>query len=92
MCVCSACVCVCVCVEGKQKKMRVPKGCPVREGEPIEGSRTMRNRPYPVLKCSKSEYRAKTTERRTKNVGSSLANVKHGRSSAPFTARLSGRA
>ena len=26
---------------------------PVREGETIEGSRTMRNRPYPVLKCSK---------------------------------------
>ena len=25
---------------------------PVREGETIEGSRTMRNRPYPVLKCS----------------------------------------
>jgi len=24
----------------------------VREGETIEGSRTMRNRPYPVLKCS----------------------------------------
>ena len=24
---------------------------PVREGETIEGSRTMRNRPYPVLKC-----------------------------------------
>jgi len=23
-----------------------------REGETIEGSRTMRNRPYPVLKCS----------------------------------------
>ena len=27
---------------------------PVREGETIEGSRTMRNRPYPVLKCSSS--------------------------------------
>ena len=27
---------------------------PVREGETIEGSRTMRNRPYPVLKCSRS--------------------------------------
>ena len=26
---------------------------PVREGETIEGSRTMRNRPYQVLKCSK---------------------------------------
>ena len=26
---------------------------PVREGETIEGSRTMRNRPYPVLKCSR---------------------------------------
>ena len=25
---------------------------PVREGETIEGSRTTRNRPYPVLKCS----------------------------------------
>ena len=25
---------------------------PGREGETIEGSRTMRNRPYPVLKCS----------------------------------------
>ena len=25
---------------------------PVREGKTIEGSRTMRNRPYPVLKCS----------------------------------------
>jgi len=30
---------------------------PVREGETIEGSRTMRNRPYPVLKCSKDERR-----------------------------------
>ena len=28
---------------------------PVREGETIEGSRTTRNRPYPVLKCSKRE-------------------------------------
>ena len=28
---------------------------PVRVGETIEGSRTMRNRPYPVLKCS-SKY------------------------------------
>ena len=28
---------------------------PVREGETIEGSRTMRNRPYPVLKCSSAE-------------------------------------
>ena len=27
---------------------------PVREGETIEGSRTTRNRPYPVLKCSRS--------------------------------------
>ena len=26
---------------------------PVREGETIEGSRTTRNRPYPVLKCSR---------------------------------------
>ena len=26
---------------------------PVRVGETIEGSRTMRNRPYPVLKCSR---------------------------------------
>ena len=25
---------------------------PAREGETIEGSRTMRNRPYQVLKCS----------------------------------------
>ena len=29
-----------------------PMSTPVREGETIEGSRTMRNRPYPVLKCS----------------------------------------
>jgi len=29
---------------------------PVREGETIEGSRTMRNRPYPVLKCSKEGW------------------------------------
>ena len=29
-----------------------PMNTPVREGETIEGSRTMRNRPYPVLKCS----------------------------------------
>ena len=28
---------------------------PVREGETIEGSRTMRNRPYPVLKCSRDD-------------------------------------
>ena len=28
---------------------------PVREGETIEGSRTMRNRPYPVLKCSREK-------------------------------------
>ena len=30
---------------------------PVREGETIEGSRTMRNRPYPVLKCSRCMWR-----------------------------------
>ena len=30
---------------------------PVREGETIEGSRTMRNRPYPVLKCSSAQVR-----------------------------------
>ena len=30
---------------------------PVREGETIEGSRTMRNRPYPVLKCSRGGWR-----------------------------------
>ena len=30
---------------------------PVREGETIEGSRTMRNRPYPVLKCSSGNVR-----------------------------------
>ena len=29
---------------------------PVREGETIEGSRTTRNRPYPVLKCSKQRH------------------------------------
>ena len=29
---------------------------PVREGETIEGSRTMRNRPYQVLKCSRGRY------------------------------------
>ena len=29
-----------------------PMNTPVRVGETIEGSRTMRNRPYPVLKCS----------------------------------------
>ena len=41
---------------------------PVRVGETIEGSRTMRNRPYQVLKCSikvppsryRSEYRRET--------------------------------
>jgi len=47
---------------------------PVREGETIEGSRTTRNRPYPVLKCSskKETYdknrryrREKTTNFRT---------------------------
>ena len=32
--------------------MTPPMNTPVREGETIEGSRTMRNRPYPVLKCS----------------------------------------
>jgi len=31
---------------------------PVREGETLEGSRTMRNRPYPVLKCSKRRISA----------------------------------
>ena len=31
-----------------------PMNTPVREGETIEGSRTTRNRPYPVLKCSRS--------------------------------------
>ena len=30
-----------------------PMNTPVREGETIEGSRTMRNRPYQVLKCSR---------------------------------------
>ena len=29
-----------------------PMNTPVREGETIEGFRTMRNRPYSVLKCS----------------------------------------
>ena len=29
----------------------------MREGETIEGSRTMRNRPYPVLKCSRESVR-----------------------------------
>ena len=29
---------------------------PVREGETIEGSRTMRKRPYPVLKCSSAPH------------------------------------
>ena len=29
-----------------------PMNTPVREGETIDGSRTMRNRPYQVLKCS----------------------------------------
>ena len=29
---------------------------PVREGETVEGSRTMRNRPYPVLKCSRRNF------------------------------------
>ena len=33
------------------------KVTPVREGETIEGSRTMRNRPYPVLKCSRLRAR-----------------------------------
>ena len=32
----------------------------MREGETIEGSRAMRNRPYPVLKCS--HRRAHKTE------------------------------
>ena len=32
--------------------MTPPMNTPVRVGETIEGSRTMRNRPYPVLKCS----------------------------------------
>ena len=30
-----------------------PMNTPVRVGETIEGSRTMRNRPYQVLKCSR---------------------------------------
>ena len=34
---------------------------PVREGETIEGSRTMRNRPYPVLKCSTKPLIQSTT-------------------------------
>ena len=33
---------------------------PVREGETIEGSRTMRNRPYPVLKCSSIDLTLKS--------------------------------
>ena len=32
--------------------LREKMNTPVREGETIEGSRTMRNRPYQVLKCS----------------------------------------
>ena len=32
-----------------------PMNTPVREGETIEGSRAMRNRPYPVLKCSSAQ-------------------------------------
>ena len=39
---------------------------PVRVGETIEGSRTMRNRPYPVLKCSSKvkNSQARTGHRR----------------------------
>ena len=36
---------------------RVRACVPPTEGETIEGSRTMRNRPYPVLKCSSSNGR-----------------------------------
>ena len=53
-----------------------PMNTPVREGETIEGSRTTRNRPYPVLKCSSAqvlphpahsaEEKKKTAKRRPK--------------------------
>ena len=36
---------------------------PVREGETIEGSRTMRNRPYQVLKCSTHQQLFRKFER-----------------------------
>ena len=40
---------------------------PVREGETIEGSRTMRNRPYPVLKCSRGGARSQGKGRKSKH-------------------------
>ena len=40
---------------------------PVREGETIEGSRTMRNRPYPVLKCSRHPGARHDDERRLRS-------------------------
>ena len=47
------------CLVEKQVACRVccrdPMNTPVRVGETIEGSRTMRNRPYPVLKCSRRQ-------------------------------------
>ena len=45
---------------------------PVREGETIEGSRTMRNRPYPVLKCSSTKQLFET---RTMREGSQVGNI-----------------
>ena len=44
--------------------MTPPMNTPVRVGETIEGSRTMRNRPYPVLKCSKKFLAMPTPPRR----------------------------
>ena len=38
---------------------------PVREGETVEGSRTTRNRPYPVLKCSMRRPDLDVTDRRS---------------------------
>ena len=54
-------------------RQRAPRSCtvfvmtppmitPVRVGETIEGARTMRNRPYPVLKCS---IKVKNSQART---------------------------
>ena len=57
-----------------------PMNTPVREGETIEGSRTTRNRPYPVttsaqvLKPAASRIGAESTEGERKRIGGGQKN------------------
>ena len=49
---------------------------PVREGETIEGSLTMRNRPYQVLKCSSPSVARRETSRQEEGRSGATGNVR----------------